>query len=63
MIFRQLSFVIILFSNATAMLNTNINAKEIQKRSIVDDIKSLTFKKVEVRADEIQIIDNLSNLG
>ena len=45
------------------MLNTNINAKEIQKRSIIDDIKSLTFKKVEVRADEIQIIDNLSNLG
>ena len=63
MIFRQLSFVIFLFSNATSMLNTNIKAKEIQKRSIIDDIKSLTFKKVEVRADEIQIIDNLSNLG
>ena len=62
MIFRQLSFIILLSSNGKTMLNININAEEIKKRSIIDDIKSLTFEKVEVRADEIQEIDNLSNL-
>ena len=44
------------------MLNININAEEVEKRSITEDIKSVTFEKVEVRADKIWEIDNLSNL-
>ena len=62
MIFRQLSFIILLTYNGKTMINIDINAEEIKKRNIIDDIKSSTFEKVEVRADEIQEIDNLSNL-
>ena len=62
MIFRQLLFIILLTFNGKTMLNININAEEVEKRSIIDAIKSLTFEKVEVRADKIQEIDNSSNL-
>ena len=62
MIFRQLLFIILLTFNGKTMLNININAEEVEKRSITEDIKSVTFEKVEVRADKIWEIDNLSNL-
>ena len=62
MIFRHFSFIILLTFNGKTMLNININADEVEKRSITEDIKSVTFEKVEVRADKIWEIDNLSNL-
>ena len=62
MIFRHFSFIILLTFNGKTMLNININADEVEKRSITEDVKSVTFEKVEVRADKIWEIDNLSNL-
>ena len=62
MIFRHFSFIILLTFNGKTMLNININAEEVEKRSITEDVKSVTFEKVEVRADKIWEIDNLSNL-
>ena len=61
---QYLLSILLFFCIESLVMDTNADARntKLKKRSIVNEIKSTTFKKVEVREDEMEEIKTLSHL-